>query len=95
MQDRTICDVLVLQFKIDFEDFSFRHYLQHYSGTTRPTVIQLCLWIHWQVCCDKISSIAAYSYLSINGKLCFDQLPTASISTPPERYIFNKTTKIG
>ena len=31
--------------------------LQHYSGNTRTTEIQVCLWVHQQVCCAKMSSI--------------------------------------
>ncbi len=32
---------------------SFRNFFQHYSGTTGPTEIQLCLLIQWKVCCGK------------------------------------------
>ncbi len=49
----------------------FRHSLEHYLGTTRTTDIQLWLWVHQQICCDKISSIAVES---INEKSCFNQL---------------------
>ena len=38
--------------------------------------IQLCLWVHQQVCRDKISSIAVKNIIS-----CFDQLETVSSST--------------
>ncbi len=41
---------------------SFQHYLQHYSGTTRTTEIQSCLYVHRQVYCDKMSSGAIKSY---------------------------------
>ena len=44
--------------RLFYEELLFRHYLQYCSGTTRPTDIQLCLWVHLQVRCDKIPSIA-------------------------------------
>ncbi len=45
-----------------YDELSFRHYLQHYSGITRATEIKLCVCVHRQVCCDKISSIAVKSH---------------------------------
>ncbi len=45
-----------------YEELSFQHYLQHYSGTGRSTEIQSCLQIHRQICCDKMSSVAIKSY---------------------------------
>ncbi len=48
-----------------YEELSFQHYLQHYSGTKKKkSEIQSCLQVHQQVRCDKIilSSIAIKSY---------------------------------
>ncbi len=59
-----------------YEECLFLHHLQHYWGTTRPIKTQLCLCVHRQVCCDKMSSIAVKSY-TINGNSRFDQLATA------------------
>ena len=65
------------------ENFRFETNLQHYSGTTRPTDIQLCLLVHRQ----KSAVIKSLQLLSkvpcINGKSLFDQLATASSSTSP------------
>ena len=36
------------------------------------TEIQLCMWVHWQVCCDETSITAKNQY--INRNLCFDHL---------------------
>ena len=43
-----------------YEELSFQHYLQH---TQEPLHIDLhlYLWVHREVCCDKISSIAVKS----------------------------------
>ena len=41
--------MVVLEIKMSFyEELSFRHYLQHYLGTTTTTEIQLCPWVHCQ-----------------------------------------------
>ncbi len=47
--------MVVLEIGIVFmRIFSFRLYLQHYSGTTtRLTEIQLSLWVHRQACSVK------------------------------------------
>ena len=44
------------------KNFHFDSICTHYSWTTRTTEIQLCLWVHQQVCSDKMSSIAVKSY---------------------------------
>ncbi len=50
--------LFVLEIGSFYEEFSFwTLYLQHYLGTTKSTKIILCLWVHRQVCFDKISSI--------------------------------------
>ena len=56
-----------------------KNYLQHYSRTTTTlhTEVQLCLWVHRQVWCDKIS-IAVKSSKGIDEKSRFDKLATAS-----------------
>ena len=61
-----------------YEELLVWHYLQHYSGTTRLTETQ-CGFI------DKSAVIKCHQLLSkvINGRLCFDQLATASCYTPP------------
>ena len=50
-----------------------------FNITTTTIELQLCLWVHHQVCCDKY-----YQFLSkaksISVKSCFDQLTTASSS---------------
>ena len=59
-----------------YEKISFRHFLQHYSGITRT--IQ-----RYIVPVGSSSSIAVKSlYISVNGKSRFEQLVTASSSTP-------------
>ncbi len=50
--------VLKIGGSIIYEELLFQHYLQCYSETTRPTEIQSCLWVHRQICCYKISSMA-------------------------------------
>ncbi len=50
---------------------------------------QLCLRIHRQVYCDKISIInSCQKLLSINGKAHVTQLATALSSTPPELFLW-------
>ena len=55
---------MVVFVKLFIKNFHFDTilYLQHYQGTTRNTEKQLCWWVHRQVCCDKISSIAVKGY---------------------------------
>ncbi len=40
-------------------------HLQHYSGSTQFTGIQLYLWVHRQFWCNKISSMAVKSYKNL------------------------------
>ena len=74
--------MVVLEIGIFYEELSFGHYLQHYSGISRTTEIQLCQWVHHQVNCDKISPIDMKSY-KFNRQMRCDQLATASSSTLP------------
>ena len=48
-----------------YEELSFEHYLQDYSGTIRITDILLCPWVHQHVCCDKYYQLQSkvYKYL--------------------------------
>ncbi len=64
-----------------YEELSCPYSLQHYSGTTRTTEIPQCLWVYWQVCCDRQLSSKVKS---VNDKSCFDQLAADSFSTSPQ-----------
>ncbi len=66
-----------------YKERSFRHNLQHYSGTKRT--------YRFTCACGFIGKSAVIKYqllskvLSINGKSRFDQLPSGSSSTCPIR----------
>ncbi len=61
--------------EISFENISFWHYfLQHHSGTARTKAIQLCLWVHQQVCFDKIIINCCRKIQALTGNPCFNQL---------------------
>ncbi len=56
--------MLVDEIGVVLEELLFQHYLQHNitQGTTTTTKILLCLWVHRQICCDKMSSVAIKRY---------------------------------
>ena len=58
--------------------------LQHYSGTTGTTKIQLCLWIQF----DKSAVLPSIAFCqkleTFNEKSRFDQLATAYYDRPKE-----------
>ena len=46
--------MVVIEIGSFYDELSFRHCLQHYSGTTKTTEIQLWLFGHREVYCDKV-----------------------------------------